>query len=131
MADPKPAPDNRAENSDLKTDSNIDPEHCTRVQPEYVAVFNTKRKFVEVSPSFSKLLGYSQEELIGRRYDEFTARRTNHIAMTWKLLVSSGCQFGIWVLVHRTGTKLFVRYETFERGDGLFQANMELLAAGA
>jgi PAS domain S-box-containing protein len=112
-------------------DAAVGADHSARVQPEYVAVFNRKRKFVEVSPSFCKLLGYSEDELIGQRYDEITARRTNHIPMTWKLLVSSGYQFGIWVLVNRTGTKLFVRYETFERDDGLFQTHMELLAAGA
>ena len=112
-------------------DGTASSDHSVRVQPEFVAVVNTKRKFVYVSPSFCKLLGYTQEELIGKRYDEFTVPRTNHIPMTWKMLVSSGYQFGIWALMHRSGTKLFVRYETFERNDGLFEARIQLLAAGA
>jgi PAS domain S-box-containing protein len=117
--------------SEQLNDGYAQSEHCARVQPEYVAVFNSKRKLTQVSPSFCKLLGYTEEELLGRRYDDITVPRTNHIPMTLKMLVNNGYQFGIWVLAHRSGTKLFIRYETFARSDDLFEARMELLAAGA
>jgi PAS domain-containing protein len=102
-----------------------------RVQPEYVTVINAKRKFVEVSQSFCKLLGYTEDELIGKLYDEVTVPGTNHIPITWQLFMATACLFGIWVFAHRRGTKLFVRFEAFARADGLHETHMELLAAGA
>jgi PAS domain S-box-containing protein len=106
-------------------------EHCTRVQPEYVTVVNARRKFVEVSPSFCKLLGYVEEELLGRTFDDFTAPRTINIPIIWRLFLCTESMVGIWVFLHRSGTKLFVRYEAFTRADGMYEAHMELLGAGA
>src|SRR5215467_2502804 len=63
----------------------ISEEHCTRVQPQYISVVNAKQKFVEVSPSFCNLLGYSEEELLGRSFAEFTVPRTINIPIIWKL----------------------------------------------
>jgi PAS domain S-box-containing protein len=102
-----------------------------RVQPDYVTVVNSRRKFVEVSPAFCKLLGYTEEELIGKTYDEITVPRTNDIPLILEMFLKIGYMSGIWVLAHRSGTKLFVRYESVIRKDGLFESQMELLAAGA
>jgi PAS domain S-box-containing protein len=116
---------------DLSLTSKLPTIHCTRVQPDYIAVVNHRRKFVEVSPSFCKLLGYTEEELLGRTYDEFTVPRTHHIPIMWGLLQKNRYMQGIWVFAHRTGTKLFVRYEVFDRDEEHFEAHMELLGAGA
>jgi PAS domain S-box-containing protein len=106
-------------------------DHSARVQPEYVTVVNSRRKFVEVSPAFCKLLGYSENELIGKAYDDVTVPRTNNIPLVLEMFLQVGHMSGIWVLSHRGGTKLFVRYESVIRQDGLFESQMELLAAGA
>ncbi len=102
-----------------------------RVQPDYVTVVNARRKFVEVSPAFCKLLGYTQEELLGRSYDEFTVPRTNDIPLVLDMFLKIGYMTGIWVFAHRSGTKLFVRYESVIREDGLYETHLELLGAGA
>jgi PAS domain S-box-containing protein len=101
------------------------------VQPEYSVVVNSDRKYTEVSDSFCKLLGYRREELLGKRYDEFTAPGTNDIPVVLELFLKSGYMHGIWVLVHRSGTKILVRYEAWIRPDGQYQGHMELLGAGA
>jgi PAS domain S-box-containing protein len=106
-------------------------DHSVRVQPEYVTVVNSRRRYVEVSPTFCKLLGYTQEELLGKTYDEITVPRTNNIPLVLEIFLKVGYMSGIWVLAHRSGTKLFVRYESVIRKDGLFESQMELLAAGA
>jgi PAS domain S-box-containing protein len=106
-------------------------DHSMRVQPEYVTVVNSRRRYVEVSPTFCKLIGYSQEELVGKTYDEITVPRTNNIPLVLDMFLKVGYMSGIWVLAHRSGTKLFVRYESVIRKDGLFESQMELLAAGA
>jgi PAS domain S-box-containing protein len=106
-------------------------DHRSRVQPEYTTVVNPRRQFVEVSPSFCKLLGYTQGELIGRSYDEFTVPGTSNIPSVLELFLQNGHMEGIWVLAHRSGTKLFVRYEASLRKDGFYESRMQLLAAGA
>jgi PAS domain S-box-containing protein len=109
----------------------VSSEHAASIQPEYVTVVNERRKFVEVSPAFCKLLGYTEEELIGKSYDAVTVPRTNHIPAVLQLFHRTGYMTGIWVFAHKTGTKLFVRYETFLRKDGLYETHLELLGAGA
>lgn len=111
--------------------SKIASEHCARVQLEYGCVVNERRRFVHVSPSFSKLLGYREEEMLGLTFDEFTVPRTNHIPIMWQLLIDKGYLHGIWVFAHRCGTKFFVRFEVFARSDGLYETRMDLLGAGA
>jgi PAS domain S-box-containing protein len=120
---------NVSENQPL--DSKISPDHCARVQPEYVTVINSRRRFVEVSASFCTLLGYSQDELIGKLFDDFTVPHTTNIAILWRLFVWTERMVGVWVFAHKSGTKLFVRYEAFARSDGLYEAHMDLLGAGA
>jgi PAS domain S-box-containing protein len=107
------------------------PAHSSRVEPDYVTVVNAKRKYVEVSPSFCKLLGYREDDLIGRSYDEFTAPKTSNIENILAIFQKVGYMEGIWVLVHRSGTKIFVRYQAFIRQDGLYESHMELIGAGA
>lgn len=101
------------------------------VLPEYTALVDRNRKYVQVSDSFCKLLGYDRNELIGRKYDDLTAPRTNHIQTIFDLFMKSGYMHGIWVLVHRRGTRILVRYEAWVRPDGLTESQMELLGAGA
>ena len=128
MADPKPFLVGPSEN---QPDTRISSEQSVRVRPEYVTVINSRRRFVQVSPSFCKLLGYTEDELIGKLYDDVTVPGTNHIPITWQLFMKTGYLFGIWVFAHKSGTKLFVRFEAFARADGLYESHMELLAAGA
>jgi hypothetical protein len=47
------------------------------------------------SPSFCKLLGYTEDELMGKLYDEITVPGTNHIPITWQVFVKTGFLFGI------------------------------------
>jgi len=101
------------------------------IDPEYVAVVDSSRKFVEVSSAFCKLLGYTAKEMIGKPYDEFTVPRTNDIPTILELFLKTGYMHGIWVFYHRGGTKILVRYESVVRPDGLYEGHMELLGAGA
>jgi PAS domain S-box-containing protein len=117
--------------SENQSDTKIGANQSIRIQSDIVTVINSRRRFVHVSPSFCKLLGYTEDELIGKLYDDVTVPGTNHIPITWQLLMKTGYLFGIWVFAHKSGTKLFVRFEVFARADGLYETHMELLAAGA
>jgi PAS domain S-box-containing protein len=107
------------------------PQFNAHVRPNYAVVVNTDRKYTEVSDSFCKLLGYTREELIGKKYDEITAPRTNDIPIVFELFMRSGYMHGIWIFVHRSGTRILVRYEAWLRPDSQIEGHMELLGAGA
>jgi len=131
MADPKPTIAALYAHSEDPPDTTISPEQCVRIKSDMVTVVNSRRRFVHVSPPFCKLIGYREDELVGKLYDDFTVPGTNHIPITWELFRKTGYLFGIWVFAHKSGTKLFVRFEAFTREDGLHETHMELLAAGA
>ncbi len=106
----------------------MNPVAGTLVQHQYTTVVDSSRKFVDVSESFCKLLGYRRQELIGRTYDEVTAPRTNDIPTVYCLFARSGYMHGVWVLLTRDGESVVVRYESWVRPDHRIQAVMELVA---
>jgi PAS domain S-box-containing protein len=97
------------------------------VAAQYTALVDSERNYVRVSDSFCKLLGYAAEELIGKKYDYFTDSRSNDIPTIYNLFKELGYMHGLWVFVHRTGTKILVRYEAWLRPDSCIEANMELV----
>jgi len=101
------------------------------IATDYVVVVDSSRRYVEVSPGFCKLLGYTESELLGQPYDKFTVPGTNNIPTVLDLFVKAGYMHGLWVFAHKSGTKIIVRYEAFVRLDGLYESHMELLGAGA
>ena len=104
---------------------------CAHVRPQYVVIVDANRRYVDVSDSFCKLLGYPREGLTGKKCDEFTAPGTTDIDVVHELFANAGYMHGIWVFVNRSGTHLLVRYEAWYRSDGLIEGQMELLGAGA
>jgi PAS domain-containing protein len=98
-----------------------------RVAPIYRTIVDNDRRYVWVSDSFCELLGYKIEELIGKRYDELTAPTTADIPVTSSILKKLGYMHGLWMLVHRTGERILIRYEAWVRADALVESNMELV----
>jgi hypothetical protein len=107
------------------------PVHNAHVRKEYAAVVDRNRRYVQVSDSLCKLLGYQREELIGKQCDDVTVPGTNDIQTIFDLLQKAGYMHGIWVFAHRGRTRILVRYEAWVRRDGLIECNMDLLGAGA
>jgi len=97
------------------------------VAPIYTTVVDKDRKYVEVSESFSELVGYKIEELIGTRYDLLTALNTADIPTTYNLFSRLGYMHGLWMLVHRTGYRILIRYESWLRADAHIESNIELV----
>jgi PAS domain S-box-containing protein len=88
-------------------------------------VVDFDRRYVEVSDGFCDLVGYKREDLIGKRYDELTASRTNDIQKTFKLFMELGYMHGLWMLVNRQGGNILVRYESWIRSDSMIEGRME------
>src|SRR5258708_34531938 len=96
------------------------------VPPTCTTVIDQDRKYVEVSQSFSELVGYKIEELIGTRYDHLTALNTTDIPTAHALFFKLGYMHGLWMFVHRTGYHILIRYEAWLRPDTNIQSNMEV-----
>ncbi len=103
---------------------------CGSVRADYTTVVDGDRRYVEVSDSFCQLVGYSREELLGKRYDDLTAPSTNDIPTVFRLFVSQGYMHGLWMLISHTGTPILVRYESWVRSDCYIQGKMELVSFG-
>jgi len=99
------------------------------ITPAYTIVVDQDRRYVEVPEGFSKLVGYKVEELLGMRYDSLTAPNSADIPMTYNLFSRLGYMHGLWMLVHRTGYRILVRYEAWLRPDTNIQANIEVVQA--
>src|SRR5436189_5663047 len=100
------------------------------VEPQYVTVVDSDRRYVEVSDGFCQLVGYQREALIGKRYDDLTAPDTNDIATVFGLFQRLGYMHGLWMLVSRQGTRILVRYEAWLRPDSYIEGHMEVVGAG-
>jgi PAS domain S-box-containing protein len=100
------------------------------VEPQYVTVVDSDRKYVEVSDSFCQLAGYQREELVGMRYDDLTAPNTNDVPTVFGLFQKLGYMHGMWMLVSREGTRILVRYESWLRPDSYTEGHMEVVGAG-
>jgi PAS domain S-box-containing protein len=98
-----------------------------RFPPKYTSVLDRNRRFVRVSDSFCELLGYQRQELIGKTYDEFTAPKTADISTIFRLFDKLGYMQGLWMLVHRTGERILIRYESWLRSDSFIESNIEVV----
>jgi PAS domain S-box-containing protein len=98
-----------------------------QVTAQYSTLVDGERNYVRVSDSFCKLLGYSAEELIGKKYDYVTASKTNDIPTVFDLFKKLGYMHGLWIFVHRTGAQILVRHEAWLRPDSYIESNMELI----
>ena len=97
------------------------------VPPTYTTVVDQDRKYVHVSNSFSELVGYAAEELVGTRYDHLTAPNTADIPTTYTLFSRLGYMHGLWMLVHRRGHHILICYEAWLRPDKNIQSNIEVV----
>jgi PAS domain S-box-containing protein len=107
-----------------------EPQFSLHVAPDYTTVVDTEHRYIQVSDSFCRLVGYRREDLIGKKYDEISAPGTNDIPAVFSLFMRDGYMHGLWMLVHRTGTRILVRYDAWIRSDSKIESNMELVAAG-
>ena len=98
------------------------------VRPEYRVVVDGDRRYTEVSDSFCNLVGYQRKDVVGKRYDDFTAPKTNDIRAIFKLFSKLGYMQGLWVFVNREGTRILVRYEAWLRPDSFIEANLEVVS---
>ena len=118
--DPKDLPERIQFRVQLLRDGLIPISSCSTVVDQH-------RKFIYVSDEFCKLVGYKAKELIGSTYDRLTVPNTADIPTTYHLFVKLGYMQGLWLLLHRTGHSILIRYEAWLRADNHIQSSIELV----
>src|SRR5579862_5357906 len=98
------------------------------VPGDYRTLIDLDRRYVYVSDEFCKLVGYTREELIGKRYDDVSAPDTNDLRTVFNLFCQLEYMHGLWMLLARSGRRILVRYESWLRPDRLIEAHMQLVA---
>ena len=121
------SPEETASSAGSGTRSEAEVQFGLHVAPDFTTLVDADRRYVEVSDSFCRLVGYRREDLIGKRYDEISASGTNDIPTVFRLFIKNGYMHGLWMLIHRRGTPILVRYEAWVRPDCQIQSNMELV----
>ncbi|HTW24155.1 MAG TPA: PAS domain S-box protein [Candidatus Baltobacteraceae bacterium] len=100
------------------------------VPDDYRALIDLDRRYVYVSDEFCKLVGYTREELIGKRYDDVSAPDTNDLRTVFNLFCQLEYMHGLWMLLSSGGKRILVRYESWLRPDCLIEAHMQLVPTG-
>ena len=95
--------------------------------PPCITLIDLDHRYVEVSDDFCRLVGYARHELIGKKYDELTAPNTSDIEAIYGMFRELGHMQGLWILLHREGARILVRYKCHLRDDLLIEGELEPL----
>lgn len=106
-----------------------DPSHMhPELNGECIAVVNRNRQYVAVSDGTCRLLGYSHAELIGKTIDEIAAPEiVETVPAEFEQYVQRGFLKGEFVLVHRSGRRVPIKYEARVFPDGCLVARWQPL----
>jgi PAS domain-containing protein len=99
-----------------------------RSRDEFCVVLDLEGRFIRASEVFCALVGYAQNELVGRRIDDVTASRTVHIPQHLGAVVHFGQFHCLWIFVHRDGHGVLARSDWELLADLSMEVSGELLA---
>lgn len=88
----------------------------------YLVFADGNRRLVEVTEEVCGLLGYKRDELIGKTVEEITVPDTAPVAELYSQFVKEGFQEGSYVLRHRSGRAIPMRYRAEVFADGCMAA---------
>jgi PAS domain S-box-containing protein len=95
------------------------------VQGEYVVYVDNSRHYIEVTEGVCRLLGYARAELIGRTIDEISYPNNEQTEELFRRFLADGSLEGEYVLRHRSGKPVRVRYVSRAYEDGCLVARWE------
>jgi PAS domain-containing protein len=94
---------------------------------EYVVFADAARRYVDCTDSVCRLLGYERSEILVRTIDDlsFVAAEVPKLFAEY---LQRGRMKGEYVLKHKTGTPIPIRFRAFVFGDGCAAATWELIS---
>jgi PAS domain S-box-containing protein len=94
---------------------------------QFVAYVDKDRQYRFVSDEVCHLLGYTSEELLSRKIDDVTMPETADTPQLFQQYLADGTQTGTYVLRHRDGHAVPIRYRARVFDDGCMAAQWEPL----
>jgi len=94
------------------------------LQTEYVVFVDSSRRYLDCSDAVCRLLGYSRMELLNMTIDD-VSYRAEKVPVLFEQYVQQGKLDGQYVLRHRSGKPLFIRYRAHAFPDGCLAAIWE------
>jgi PAS domain-containing protein len=88
---------------------------------EYVVFVNTSRRYIDFTEGVCKLLGYSRDELLGKRIEDISYD-VHAVPLLFAQFLETGAQTGEYVLQRSDHTPLPIRYRAFLFSDGCHAA---------
>jgi PAS domain S-box-containing protein len=89
---------------------------------DIIAVVSPERRYIEVSDGLCKLVGYSKEELLRMTIDALTHPSVGNTPELFEQFVRDGFQEGNFVLQHKSGAAVPIRYRAKVLPDGSYAA---------
>jgi len=97
------------------------------VSGEFVAYVDSSRRYLFVTEPVCGLLGYTCDQLIGRRIEDVTMPGTADTERLFEQYVKNGGQNGTYVLRHKKGHAVPIAYKAHVLGDGCLAAEWEVI----
>ena len=98
---------------------------------DIIAVVNPERRYIEVSDGVCKLVGYTKEELLRMSIDALTHPSVGNTPELFEQYVRDGFQEGNFVLQHKSGAPVPIRYRAKVLPDGSYAAEWFPIAKDA
>ena len=96
-------------------------------ESDCVVFVNQDRRYVEVTEKASALLGYSQQEMLGLRIEDISVSDQGEVRRLFSKYLSDREQEGIFLLRHKDGHSVPIRYRSRVLPDGCMAAEWEPL----
>ncbi len=82
------------------------------ITPPAVVEVDSERRYIAVSESACRLLGYTREELLGKTIDEISAPSGAHVRAMFDKFIDDHSMNGIFALRKKTGEIIWIRFES-------------------
>jgi PAS domain S-box-containing protein len=95
------------------------------LEGDCVVFVDQDRRYVEASVKACELIGYERTELIGKRIDDVSAPDSDSVQRQFDQYVKDKEQEGVFVLKHKNGRTVPIRYLALVLPDGCMAAKWE------
>jgi PAS domain S-box-containing protein len=97
---------------------------------EYVVYVDEWRSYVAVSDGVCKLLGYTREQLLGKKIEDITPPEArSEVAREFHQYLHYSASVGEYILLAADGRRIPIRYKSIVFDDGCMGASWELCRA--
>ena len=97
------------------------------LQGDCVVIVNSKRQYIEVSKEACDLVGYTREEMLGKKIENFSIKPDSEVSSQFERFLKDRNQQGIYMLRHKNGRPIPIRFKALVLSDGCLAASWEPL----